>query len=61
MIYALLLMWYSGGGNGGGTELIEGFKSYEDCNKAYSTISQRAPYSIKKNLSGVCMEIKDVR
>lgn len=59
MIYALLLMWH--GYDSGNTQLIEGFQSYEDCNKAYQEIVLRKPKSYFREFSGVCMQVKDVR
>lgn len=61
MMYVLFLMWISTGNSPGNTQVIEGFQSYDDCNKAYQEIILRKPQYDFKHMSGVCLEVKDVR
>ena len=61
MIYTLLLLWTSAASAPGNAQVIEGFQSYEDCNSAYQEILKRKPQFDFKYISGVCMQVKDVR
>lgn len=60
MIYTLLLMFY-GLSHDGQTQTIEGFQSYNDCNTAYQEILKRKPDTGFRGITGLCIEVKDVR